>query len=109
MSEGAFASTLRARAEIIRIARADVPVITVRVEMPEVWDTVRIAAEPTQSITAVKISALAALYPVEEPPDAFVVKLNGYEVLDEGETLTAAGARNGSVFLVTYRRRRPVR
>ncbi|GAC1516295.1 MAG: hypothetical protein NVS1B4_10560 [Gemmatimonadaceae bacterium] len=104
-----FASTLRVRSGTIRLARPDAPVVTVRVEMPEVWDTVRVAAEPAQSIAAVKVAALAALFPVREPPEAFVLKRDGFEVLDESVTLAEAGVVDGSIFLLTYRRRRPVR
>ena len=39
----------------------------------------------------------------------FVVKLNGFEVLDENVSVADSGATNGSTFLVSYRRRRPVR
>jgi hypothetical protein len=42
-------------------------------------------------------------------PEEFVMKLRGWEVLDESASLTDAGAIDGSIFLLTYRRRRPVR
>ena len=42
-------------------------------------------------------------------PDEFVLKLRGFEVLNEDVSLAEAGAIEGSIFLVTYRRRRPVR
>jgi hypothetical protein len=35
--------------------------------------------------------------------------LRGFEVLDEDLPLTGAGASDGSIFLLTSRRRRPVR
>jgi hypothetical protein len=41
--------------------------------------------------------------------DDFVLKLNGWEVLDETASLAATGAVDGSIFLVTNRKRRPVR
>jgi hypothetical protein len=44
-----------------------------------------------------------------EHPEDFVIKLRGWELLDESQSLAAAGAGNGSTFLVTSRRRRPVR
>jgi hypothetical protein len=37
-----------------------------------------------------------------------MVKLRGYEVLDEDAPLSSTGARDGSTFLITDRRRRPV-
>jgi hypothetical protein len=47
--------------------------------------------------------------PEVEDPDTLVVKLNGYEVLDEDAALSDIGAFDGSTLLLTYRRRRPVR
>jgi hypothetical protein len=85
--------------------------ITIRVEMPEVWDTVRIVVAPSEPVLAVKVAALQALYP-EAPPELhadFVVKLRGWEILHEAESLTEAGAIDGSILLLTFRRRRAVR
>ena len=104
-----FVAQLRARPGVIRLGAADSKRITLRVQMPEVWDAVRIETPPTESVGAVKAEALAALYPEHEPTHAFVMKLNGFEVLDESVSVTDAGAKDGSTFLLTYRRRRPVR
>jgi hypothetical protein len=86
-------------------------VITLRVEMPEVWDTVRIAVLPVEPVLAVKVAALQALYPEADPElhADFVVKLRGWEILDEAASLTEAGAIDGSILLLTFRRRRAVR
>lgn len=81
----------------------------VRVEMPEVWDVARIDASPDEPVLAVKVHALAALYPKARAHDDFVIKLRGHEIFDESATLADAGARDGSTFLLTHRRRRPVR
>jgi hypothetical protein len=83
--------------------------ISLRVQMPETWDTVRVESPLTESVASVKDAALAALNPNGEPAVSFVMKLNGYEVLDEAVSVTDAGAKDGSTFLLTYRRRRPVR
>lgn len=104
-----FVTQLRARGTALQLARAGEPGITVRVELPEVWDTVRAVVSPTQSVSALKTAALAALYPTGEPAGDFVLKLQGWEVLDESVSLAAAGATDGSIFLLTHRRRRPVR
>ncbi|HUR91397.1 MAG TPA: hypothetical protein VMY38_01870 [Gemmatimonadaceae bacterium] len=80
-----------------------------RVEMPEVWDVARIDASPEEPVLAVKVHALAALYPKANSHDDFVIKLRGLEIFDESQSLADAGARDGSIFLVTHRRRRPVR
>lgn len=104
-----FVTQLRARPGAVRLGAADAKHITLRVQMPEVWDVVRVETPPTESVGAVKARALAALHPEDEPMDAFVMKLNGFEVLDESMSVTEAGASDGSTFLLTYRRRRPVR
>jgi hypothetical protein len=57
----------------------------------------------------VKRAALGALYPEGSDPDNYVVRLHGFEILDESAGLTAAGVRNGSILLLVNRRRQPVR
>jgi hypothetical protein len=109
MTTEPFVAQLRARGEALRLAPVGAAAITVRVEMPEVWDTVKVIVSPLEPIVRFKVCALEALYPVEANHEQFVLKLNGWEVLDENATLAAAGAVDGSIFLLTYRRRRPVR
>lgn len=104
-----FVSRLRARRGTIDLARSSDSAITIRVEMPEVWDTVRIVASSTEPVAAIKRAALDALSPSEAHADEFVIKLHGWEVLDEGASLADAGAADGSIFLLTHRRRRPVK
>ena len=104
-----FVTGLRARQGTIRLAPEGVPTITIRVEMPEVWDVVRIACEPTQPVLAVKVAALEALFPEAEMHEDFVLKLRGWEILDESAPLGEAGVVDGSILLLTHRRRRPVR
>ena len=58
---------------------------------------------------AVKVRALEALSPGADFHDEFGMKLAGWEVLDENVSLAEAGAVDGSIFLLTNRRRRPVR
>ena len=103
-----FVSQLRTRGDVLQLAPAGSPAITVRVEMPEVWDTVRASVSPTTALAVLKRAALDALFP-GGTADAFVMKLRGFEVLDENESLTTVGAVDGSIFLLTNRRRRPVR
>ena len=104
-----FVAQLRSRPGVLRLGAADGKHITLRVQMPEVWDVVRIETPPTETVSAVKAEALAALFPEGEPLHAFVMKLNGFEVLDESVSVADAGAKDGSTFLLTHRRRRPVR
>ena len=104
-------STLRARPGVVRLATdgAMEDMIAVRVQVPEVWDVLRIEAPKSATILDVKRRALAELVPDEGDVESFVVKLRGHEVLDESVALESAGVRHGSTLLVTSRRRRPVR
>jgi hypothetical protein len=104
-----FTVSLRARPDTIRLGVSGEPAIALRVQVPEVWDAVRIEAPVDTTVAAVKSRALAALMPNERDTGAFLVKLDGIEVLDEEASLAACGATAGSILLVTGRRRRPVR
>ena len=104
-----FVTGLRSRRGTIDLSRTGEPAITVRVEMAEVWDTVRISVSPSEPVVSVKRAALDALFPSDEPPEEFVIKFRGWEILDEAESLAAAGAIDGSIFLLASRRRRPVK
>ena len=110
LAKAPFAASLRARPDTIVVGAAGAGAWMVRVQMPEVWDAVRFEIAPTSPVMMLKEHALAALKPEDAgDPHAFVMKLNGVEVLDEEVSLAEAGAANGSTFLITYRRRRPVR
>ena len=104
-----FVASLRARPDTVRVAGGGNGSWMVRAQMPEVWDAVRFEITPGTPVMMLKQAALAELQPDAGDPDQFVVKLNGIEVLDEEMSIADAGALNGSTFLITYRRRRPVR
>ena len=103
-----FVTTLRSRPSTIRLAPEGADAITIRVEMPEVWDVVAIVVAPTESVVRVKQRALEALYPEAQTHADFVVKLRGWEILDENASLADAGVIDGSILLLTHRRRRAV-
>ena len=103
-----FASTLRARPRSIELGSDSETRLSVRVEVPEAWDVVRIDAPPETPVAELKRLAIAELLPSRDL-SAFVTKLHGLEVLDERMSLAEAGVRTGSTLLVTHRRRRPVR
>lgn len=103
-----FVSQLRSRPGVIRMAQAGEPAITLRVQVFEVWDTVRFEVSPTEPVLSVKVRALEALYPAAEFHDDFVVKLNGFEVLDENVSVADSGAVDGSTYLIARRRRRVI-
>ena len=67
----------------------------------------QIAFEDTP-VLEVKIAALGALLPAANEVN-YVMKLRGWEVLDEGQSVSDVGAIDGSIFLLSHRRRRPVR
>src|SRR5437870_5454099 len=104
-----FVAGLRARRTTIRLSPEDASTITIRVEMPDVWDVVRMVVASTEPVLTVKVAALEALFPEAAMHQDFVVKLRGWEVLDEAAPLADAGVVNGSILLLTHRRRRPVR
>lgn len=103
-------SKLRARPDVVRLAATNSgPTVMLRVQIPEVWDTLRVEAAPAASIIEVKRRAIAELLAGKQEAQEFVVKIRGNEVLDESVSLADAGVRNGSTLLVTSRKRRPVR
>ncbi len=104
-----FVTTLRSRKEVIRMVPQGAQAITIRVEMPEVWDVVAIAVSGAEQVVTVKQRALEALYPEAQLHTDFILKLRGWEILDESATLVDAGVIDGSILLLTHRRRRPVR
>jgi hypothetical protein len=59
-------------------------------------------------VRSLKQLALRELYPDVRHEDDYVVKLHGFEILDEDAPLSSTAAKNGSTFLITDRRRRPV-
>lgn len=103
-----FVTTIRTSGTPIRVGRPAGGAMTIRVEVPERWDVALIETSPETSVREVKEAALRDVSPDDDAAD-YVIKLRGFEVLDESVTLANAGARNGSIFLLTHRRRRPVR
>ena len=104
-----FVSQLRSRPGTIRLAGAGEATITLRAQVFEAWDTVRVEVLPTEPVLSVKVRALEALYPEAEFHDDFVVKLNGFEILDENASVAQSGAVDGSTYLIGRRRRMPIR
>jgi len=104
-----FVSQLRARPVTIRLTPTGSPSITLRVEMPEVWDAVRIVVSAREPLLTVKVRALEALFPEAELHSDFVLKFRGWEILDEASPLADLGIDNGAILLLTHRRRQPVR
>jgi hypothetical protein len=105
-----FTSGIRTRpGRVVRLGGPGEATIAIRVQVPEVWDAIRVETPPDEPVLSVKVRALDALFPMAEFHEDFVVKLNGFEVLDENASVAEAGAVEGSIFLLTHRRRRATR
>lgn len=83
--------------------------ITVRVQVAEMWDAIRVTTHPDVAVTELKQRVVNEFYPGHEYLDDFVLKLRGWEMLDENQSIKAGGMVDGSIVLLAHRRRRPVR
>ena len=102
-----FVNALRTQGAPLRLGSGTGSVLQLRAQVLEAWDAIRVDADPSASVKDLKHLALQTLYPhVNE--DDYVVKLHGWEILDESAPISSTGARNGSIFLISDRRRRPV-
>jgi hypothetical protein len=102
-----FVNNLRNQGPPLRLGSGTGKVLQLRAQVLEAWDAIRVDADPAASVKSLKQLALRTLYPNVNEND-YVVKLHGWEVLDEDAPLSSTGARNGSIFLISDRRRRPV-
>ena len=109
MTGAPFVTSLRTNGEIVRLASGDERVLHIRVQVADLWDSVRVDAPPTEPVISVKRAALNALYPDGIDADELVVRLHGFEILDEQKSLAETGVSDGSILLLVSRRRRPVR
>jgi hypothetical protein len=103
-----FVSSLRTRGEPLRLGSQSAQMMHLRAQVLEAWDAIRIDADPQSSVKSLKELAMRELAPDVKNIDEYVVKLNGFEVLDEDAPISSTAAKNGSTFLITDRRRRPV-
>ena len=103
-----FVQSVRTRGEPIRVGGGDGRLLNLRVQVPEVWDVIEVLAPASVPVLTVKETVLRELLPRADEMH-YVMKLRGWEVLDEGQSLGDVGAIDGSIFLLTSRRRRPVR
>jgi hypothetical protein len=103
-----FVTGIRVQGEPLKLGSGTAPALQLRAQVLEAWDAIRVDADPSASVKSLKHLALRELYPDVRPEDEFVVKLHGFEILDENAPISSTAARNGSIFLITDRRRRPV-
>jgi len=103
-----FVSGLRTQGAAFKLGSGAGPLLQLRAQVLEAWDAIRIDADPSASIKSLKDLALKELYPDAQKNDQYMVKLHGWEILDENAPISSTAAKNGSIFLITDRRRRPV-
>ena len=108
-SAAPFVSRLRARPGTMRLAADGEPTLMVRVQSADQWDALRVEAGAGLPVIELKTRAIAELQGAGERHEDYVLKLNGFEVLDESASVAASGARSGSTYLLAHRLRRPVR
>jgi hypothetical protein len=104
-----FVTELRTTDSVIVLGDAAAATMHIRVQAAELWSTVRVDSAPNESVLAVKLAALASFYPEGVTADDFVVKLHGFEILHENESIKSSGVMDGSTLLLIRRRRRAVR
>lgn len=102
-----FVNALRTQGAALRLGNGSGQVLQLRAQVLEAWDAIRVDAEPSSSVKSLKQLALQTLAP-QVNEDDYVVKLHGWEILDENVPISSTKARNGSIFLISDRRRRPV-
>ena len=107
MTRADFVNSLRTRGEAFKLGSPPGEVIHLRAQVLEAWDAIRIDASPSASLRSLKQLALGELCP-DAREDDYVVKLHGFEILDEDAPISSTPAKNGSTFLIADRRRRPV-
>jgi hypothetical protein len=107
-SAAPFVNGLRVRGEAFKLGSGAGDVLHLRAQVLEAWDTIGVDADPSASVKSLKELAVKELYPDARSADEYVVKLNGFEILDEAAPISSTDARSGSTFLITDRRRRPV-
>jgi hypothetical protein len=83
--------------------------MSIRVQLAEAWDAVRIDVEGEDSVGAVKLRALETLDPTAGFPDDYAITYRGVKLWDESASLAAAGVVSGATLLIERRRRRAVR
>ena len=104
-----FVTEIRTSDDLITVGAGSGDTLHLRVQTAELWDAQRLDAAASSSVAKVKEAALASFFPHGAESADYVVKVRGFEILDESESLAAAGIRNGSTLLIAMRRRRPVR
>ena len=104
-----FVTQLRSREGLNHLDEGVAERIVVRVQLLEQWETTAWDVATITTVATLKREALVAFGLPHAIAEDFVLKLRGIDVRDESATVPASGARDGSTYLLTYRRRRAVR
>jgi hypothetical protein len=104
----ALVAELRAGRQPLELATG-AGAITIRVQAADLWDAVRVIARPDTAVSELKQRVVNEFFPGDEYVDDFVLKLRGWEMLDEQQSLKSGGIVDGSIVLLARRRRRPVK
>jgi hypothetical protein len=83
--------------------------LSVRVSVTDVWDTVELTLTPESTVAQLKAAALARATGRSAGRGSQVVKYRGGLVANEGQTLAGLGVPNGAAFIVLPGRRQPAR
>ena len=105
----AFPDTLRTSGAAIVVAPGTDPRVTIRVQLLEAWDAVRLDIPANASVASAKMAALEALAPTSAGESDVVVKHRGIELRDLSQGLADAGIPDHATLSIEFRRRRPVR
>jgi hypothetical protein len=104
-----FVNELRTSDDVIVLGGGNGGVLHVRVQSAELWDALRVDAPASAPVIDVKRAALEVFFPNGVAIEEFVVKVRGFEILNENEGLASAGIKDGSTLLLSRRRRRPIK
>jgi hypothetical protein len=104
-----FVKQLRSRRPPLELATAGSDTVSFRVQVAELWDAVQVTASPSMIVGDLKQRALEVFFPGESFAADYVLKLRGWEMLDETAPIGQSGVGPGAIVLVSQRRRRPIR
>ena len=104
-----FVKQLRSMRPPLELAPAGPDTVSFRVQVSELWDAVKVTANPSMVVGDLKRRALEVFFPGESFAADYVMKLRGWEMLDETAPIGQSGVGPGSIVLLSQRRRSPIR
>ena len=104
-----FVRQLRSRRPPLELAQAGQESVNFRVQVAELWDAVKVTASPSMPVGELKQRALEVFFPGEAFAADYVLKLRGWEMLDETAPIGHSGVGPGAIVLLSQRRRRAIR